>query len=220
MSMGTNMPQNRRDAQDFLNAHAAGWLANATAIGLTADQVTDLIALLNEANIDLTNAETARDTSKSATLGWYTSNDAARGHGASMISAIKAFADAAESPNAVYELANLSPKDPPEPVAAPVPPEAFNMFIKSNGNVEITWKISNPPGTLYILERQLEGETGWTRLTTSSKKAYEDKSVPAGTPLARYRVTPVRSDVEGDTSATQTILFGVAQAQQSVRLSA
>lgn len=212
--MGTNMPRNRRDAQEYLNAHAAGWLTNATAIGLTADQVTDLIALLNEANTDLTSAETARDDSKSATLGWYDSNDAAREHGANLIAAIKAFADSAESPNTVYELANVSPKDPPEPNAPPVPPETFTMFIKSNGNVQIKWKVSNPPGTLYILERQLHGETTWTRLTTSSKKAYEDKQVPAGTPLARYRVTPVRSDVEGDASATQTVFFGSAQTQQ------
>jgi len=209
--MGTNMPQNRRDALLWVESHAAAWNDNAAAIGLTAQQVGDVISAATAARQDLTTSLAARDASKGATQTWHGAADGMKDLASEAILAIKSFAEASSDPQAVYDLADITGTNPPSPAEPPAQPGDLRASLNNNGQVELAWKGKGPQGTYYLVTRQLAGETTFAFLGDTTSKAFTDTTVPAGTTSASYQVT-ARHTVNTVPGEPILVRFGVGGA--------
>ncbi|UYV13908.1 MAG: hypothetical protein NCW75_06365 [Phycisphaera sp.] len=187
--MGTNMPQNRREALLWVESHAAAWNDNAAAIGLDPQTVATVISAAASARQDLTTSLAVRDASKGATQTWYGTADGMKDLASDAVLAIKAFAEASENPQAVYDLADISGASAPSPAEPPAEPTGLSATLNNNGQVELSWKGKGPAGTFYLVTRQLAGETSFAFLGDTTSKAFTDTTVPAGTASASYQVT-------------------------------
>lgn len=206
--MGTNMPQNRREALLWVESHVAAWNDNAAAIGLTPEAVASVIASATAARQDLTTSLAARASSKGATQTWYGSADGMKDLASEAVLAIKAFAEASGDPQAVYDLADITGTNPPSPAEPPAQPSDLRASLNNNGQVELTWKGKGPQGTYYLVTRQLAGEGSFAFMGDTTSKAFTDTTVPAGKTSASYQVT-ARHTVNSVPGEPILVRFGV-----------
>jgi len=208
----TVVPEKRLEKIEFYEAHIAPWTTNATAIGLTGEQVTALDGLTTAARNAYDNAVAARQASKTATQAYYdavTAMHAGPGAGQDMIDTIRNYAQTGDDPN-VYTLAEIPP--PATPSAAPPPgtPFDFNINLLQDGSVRLNWKCDNPSGTqgtVYEVLRQDSGESTFTFVGAAGSRTFTDGSIPAGAAPVTYRITAVRSTLRGN-PAQFTVSFG------------
>jgi hypothetical protein len=215
--MGTNVPQSRTEAINWVGDRIVLWTANAASIGLTAGEVTALTTLAGNAGTARNNAQIARASSKSATLDFYTQTDAMRDSAVDLVATIKAFAEKTNDPN-VYVLANVSPQDPPSPLPLPTQPTNATAELGGNGAVTINFDAIGPGGTVWQVWRQLPTETEYTFVgnANSRTKSYLDATIPAGTSSAQYTIQGVRGSTTGPVSFAITVQFGGVSGAEDV----
>ncbi len=205
------VPTNDVAALEFYESHGPIFQSNAAALGipgpLAAAVKADAITTrgLYQAAID------ARNASKAATLAWQTGLANLRTEGSAAIAAIKAFADNAGDPNAVYALAQIPAPTPPAPLPAPGQPSDFTVNILSGGTLQLKWKMPGrqPGNTFYQVKRQLPGESFYTIIGGSGDKTFIDETLPAGSDSVKYIVTAIRGSVSGLGSLPVDVQFGV-----------
>jgi hypothetical protein len=157
-------------------------------------------------------AQVARESSKFATNALKDAMNAVQATGGAYINLIKAFAETTHNPM-VYNLAQVSPSNPPGTVADPVAPQMFGATVNPSGSLTITWKVAQPAGVIgvqYRNYRRVNSTSGpYTLISTEgSKKSYTDQTLPYGVDLVQYIVQPVRNGVVGPESPAFPVQFG------------
>jgi len=210
------VPDTRLGKIEFYEAHTllgGPWATNATAIGLTAAQVTALGTLTTQARAAFNAAEAARQAAKTATQNFYDKVRAMHngpGAGSDMIQAIRNWAESKNDPN-VYTLAQIPPPATPGVTPPPGTPFDFTIGLLQNGALELKWKCNNPSGTqgtIYEVKRRIGAAGNFNFVGASGVKAFTDDTVPAGSPSVTYQITAVRSTQRGN-PAQFTVNFGV-----------
>ncbi len=210
--MGANMPNDRTQALDWVEAHIDPWTENQAAINLSVEQVAAITLLAETAREKLIAAGTARDAAKAATAAWHQSADQMKSFSSSLIAELKSYARG-EGGEVVYQLAQISKRAQPGEAPPPAVPTSLTSSLTNQGDVALTWKGKGPTGTRYIIERKLPAETKFFFLGDTSDKAFTDKTVPSGATPVVYQVIAVHTDnrVPGEPSYVR---FGTGNAQQ------
>ena len=205
------LPDSRIERIEWFEQRLAAWVANATDIGLTNEQVTQLQAEIAAARVAYNAAQQARDDSRSATVAFHDAEGTMTSDGRDLIKTIKAFAETSNDPN-VYVLANVPPPADPEPQGAPGTPTDIQTRLNSIGQLEITWKAADAApssGAYFVIQRRLEGEASFSLRGTAGAKTFTDTTIPLGTSRATYVITPKRGELTGTPSQQFTVQFGV-----------
>jgi hypothetical protein len=210
--MATNMPSTIPELISWCNVHSNAWTVNAAAIGLSPAQATAFTTLCSNFSKANDTAQAARENSKFATNALKDAMNAVQVTGGAYINLIKAYAETTYNAN-VYNLAQVSPANPPGTVPEPVAPQQFGATVNANGSLTINWKVAQPTGTTgvqYRVYRRVNSTTNEYTLvsTEGSKKSYTDENLPYGVDMVQYIVQPVRSSVVGPMSPAFTVQFG------------
>ena len=176
----------------------ADWTSNATAIGLTAPQMTSMTAKITAASAALTAHEEAKQAAKNATVALYDAVRAMGDFGSSLLKQIKATAerDGAQ----VYVLASVPPPAPPSPIGPLGTANDFKVTLSQTGALDLSWKCTNPrgaTGTVYQLYRRIGATGEFTFLASVGAKKFTDQTVPAGSAQVQYEIRAVRSTSVG-----------------------
>ena len=190
--MGTNMPQDRGESLDWVEAHIEPWTTYAVAIDLSPEQVAAITLLSQTARQKMTAAGTAREAAKAATQEWYDAADQMKAFASVLIADIKAFART-EANDEVYALAQISKRAKPGEAPPPAVPTSVSSTVTNDGNVELRWKGKGPGGTRYHVLRKLPTENNFAFLGDTSDKLFVDQAVPAGATPIVYQIVAVHT---------------------------
>jgi hypothetical protein len=210
---GTQMsvlPTSKKDKIKFVQDHLTIWADNAVAIGTTAAAVTALQAKKDAAQAALTAQGEAQNAAKSRTNDLNIAVQAMVDATTDILKQIKT--QAALTGPTVYSLADIPVPATPSPKPAPGQPTDFKVALGALGEVNLSWKCANPPGsqgTIYQIWRRLGTETEAKYLGGVGKKEFTDATVPAGTSTVVYQIQASRSTKNGPW-ATYTVQFGVS----------
>ena len=197
---------------EWCQVHEPIFTANAAAIGLTVEQAAAFAAKVTGAADDLLAQETAKQASKTATQVTGEAFKQLRTGAGDAVRSIRAFAELAADPGAVYSLAQIPPPSEPTPQPPPAQPTDLTLTLDaSDGSVTLRWKASNPTGTSgtsYIIKRRLPGETEFSFVGVSGKKEFVDNTLIAGPDSVQYTVQGQRADQSGPLSPVFTVNFG------------
>ena len=138
-----------------------------------------------------------------------------RGNASPVIANIKNFADNAPIPQVIYDLANVSPRDPAAPAPPPSMPINIKRVVQPDGAVTLRWEATGPVGTIYNVTRKLFGETGFSFVGQGdgSDKSFTDATIPPGTTSATYLIQGVRGPATGPLSNPIVVYFGSADSE-------
>ncbi|MFG0284196.1 MAG: hypothetical protein ACF8R7_07210 [Phycisphaerales bacterium JB039] len=217
------VPYGKADAIQFFEDHVAVWLNDPTAIGLTIAQVTDLSGATVAARSALTAASAARQASKGATTTLDGAVDTMRDLGGPMINAIRAFAEGAADPSAVYAAAQIPPPASPSPAPAPDAPTDLGATLGGDGSITLTWKITRPaPGAQVTtrIYRQLDGAGSFAWIGDTVDKKFTDSTLPAGTTSVKYQMQATAGGQNGPFTFPITIQFGSGNNEAQISLAA
>lgn len=205
------LPRGRIEKVQFYETHRAPWEANAVAIGLTAAQVTALTALVDTARSNYDKMLSVRADALAATEAFNNSVTLMQNAGAAAIKAIKTKAAMTNNPN-VYTLAQIPAPLPPGPAPTPGTPSDLAIGLLGNGALELRWKCSNPTGAggvIYEVQRRLSGSGGsFAYIGSTGTRKFVDETLPAGTAVATYQITAIRSTARG-APAQFLVNFGI-----------
>ncbi|MFG0285210.1 MAG: hypothetical protein ACF8R7_12370 [Phycisphaerales bacterium JB039] len=197
--MPTALPRNTSDRIWFFRILADQWaeLADpAAAIGVSPAQVAQLEAVSAEALEAYRAALAAREAAQAATAKLSRAMSALGERGGALVGQVRAHARTTGDDN-VYAAARIPAPKAPSPAPAPRPPRLRGIDVKYDGALEITWDVTQPaPGAQVHtqIERALQTGDGagnigpWRLLAVTSAKRYLDRTVPAGTWAAHYRL--------------------------------
>jgi hypothetical protein len=210
--MGT-YPTKPREA--FLNwclDHEDPFTSHAVAIGLTVAQATAFKTVANAAADAAEAQRVAKQAAETATQVMLTAFRDLRTSAGDTVRLIRAFGEQQANPDAVYALAQIPPPAAPAPTPPPGLPFDFRVGLTQDGEIELSWKCTNPvgaSGTVYLVERKVNGAGSFSFLgAAGGDKHFTDSTVPAGANQIEYRVTGQRSGVSGP-SAIWTVRFGL-----------
>ncbi|MFG0285226.1 MAG: hypothetical protein ACF8R7_12450 [Phycisphaerales bacterium JB039] len=209
------MPNGRIDLIRFFEARLGAWSADPAAIGLSAQQLADLSAMVAAGRAALDDAEELRNLARAATL---TFNDAVgdiRKAGGSALNTIRAFAEAGADPAAVYAAAQIPPRAQPSPAPAPQAPTDFAFTLLGDGALELRWSAPAPiPGAevFTTIHRKLDGAGDFALLAGTGEESWTDRTIPAGTVSAQYMLRALRRGQVSPPSAITTVYFAAAPA--------
>ncbi|HYE63328.1 MAG TPA: hypothetical protein VD997_15155 [Phycisphaerales bacterium] len=196
----------------FCQSHAPQWVTNAVGVGLTGPSALAYKEQVDEAVAAVLAAEQARNAAKAATAYANDLVSALKSSTATTVTKIRLFAEAAEKPSVVWQLADLTPPGPPAPVPAPAQPSDLAISINpTSGELTLKWKASNPAGssgTSYIVRRRLPGETEFAFLGVTGTKSFTDTTLFAGPDSVQYTVQGQRAGLSSPVSAILTVNFG------------
>jgi hypothetical protein len=193
------VPTKPIDRIQFYEDHSAPFTTNATAIGVTTTEVTDLDTKTDAARAAYTAQQVAQQAAKNATVALHNAVDAMSTAGAALLKKIRAKAEQTANPN-VYTLAEIPPPPTPSPVGAPGEPTNFAVLLQNNGALTLTWKCANPAGasgTTYQVWRRLAATGDLAFIGVTGEKKFVDATIPAGTTQATYQIQAFRSTIAG-----------------------
>jgi hypothetical protein len=194
------VPEKRLEKIQFFENHVTPWTTNATAIGITTTEVTDLQTKTQAARDAYDAQQAALQSAKVATETFYNAVNTMNDAGAALMKQIRAKAQATGNLN-VYVLAEI----PAPPVPTPVGPlgQTRDFKVKLDnvtGALDMTWKCSNPrgaSGVVYQIWRKLGTDGEFEYLGGVGDKKYTDSTIPAGTATVSYQIQAVRSTSVG-----------------------
>ena len=207
--MGYVVPKNPLARVQYYENHAAPFSTNATAIGITAAEATDLQARATTARTAYDAQQTALQTSKNATAAFNDAVGSLGVVGAALIKKIRAKAEQTGNVN-VYTLAEIPAPATPSARPAPGKPTDLTVELDGNGSLVLKFKCKNPAGsagTMYQVYRATGGGTDFTYLGGAGEKKFVDATVPAGATKLTYQIQAVRSTAVG-LWATFVVNFG------------
>jgi hypothetical protein len=197
----------------YFVTHAPRWAEVAGEIGSSAAEIAALADLTEAARAARAAQQQALDAARAATADLHLAVDAMARAGADVIRKVRA--KAATDGDPIYSLAWVPVPGRPSPIAAPGTPSRFEVAIRQDGSLALTWRCENPRGargTIYRVARQTDGQGGagaFEEIAAVGVKRFVDRAVPAGARSVTYRVTAVRSTASG-TPAEFTVRFGGA----------
>jgi hypothetical protein len=152
------VPEKRLEKVQFYENHIAPFTTNATAIGLTTAQCTELQTKTQAARDLYTDQQAKLQAAKTATEAFYNSVDTLATFGAGLIDAIRSKAKTTGNLD-VFTLAEIPAPPTPTPVGAPGRPSDFEVVLQPDGTLELSWKCSNPTGcnnVIYQVYRKVD----------------------------------------------------------------
>lgn len=194
------VPQKNADAILWVSSHLPAWQADPTAIGLSAQDVTDLAASLGTAQGNQSSWNSIKDEARSASALYRSSTGDMRTLAASMVTTIRAFAKASGDPQAVYSAADVPAPATPTPAPAPGTPFDFKATLNPSGELAFTFKCANARGlqVTYKVERQEDGgQNPFVFLTNAKERSFSDSSFTPGTTTLVYRITAQTTTKDG-----------------------
>ncbi|MBV6457924.1 MAG: hypothetical protein HONBIEJF_01044 [Fimbriimonadaceae bacterium] len=203
------LPNSNNEIIQFFEQRSTAWTLNATTIGLTAAEMTAFTPLITAARTAFTNAETARQASKNATVTLDSNMLSLTNQGSALIAKIKAFAEATGNPN-VYVLSSVPPPSDPSPAPDPTPPSQVSATLNNDGNVVVKWKATKVNGDFFSVHRMVPGGS-WTPIGSVNAKSLIDMSVPVGAAWVQYQVRSHRGTLSSEGSEPIVLLLGTMQ---------
>ncbi len=249
--MATNLPSDPYEIVRTVAVKAPRWTLNQAAIGSTPAQVAAVNAALAEAEAAQQAAYAARQAAESATQTFYSAARSLRAAASVVVRNAQTLAKA-QGDAEVYVLASINPPSVRSRLAPPpAQPQSLSAeVVPTTGAVVLSWQSRNPRGVsnvVYQIRRGLDGEqpetligivgggrddspteAGPTRSGSAGRggriRAFRDATVPAGTRVVRYSVTPIRGNQTGPVSSVFTLQLGAAgiavRVQGAVKLAA
>lgn len=194
------VPEKRLEKVQFYENHIDPFTTNATAIGITSAEATDLQTKTEAARDAYNTQQTTLQAAKTATEAFYNAVDAMNTAGAALIKKIRAKAQATGDMN-VYTLSEIPAPPVPSPVGDLGMPTDFTCEVNlATGTLDTSWKCSNPrgaTGVVYQIWRRIGMEGDFSYLGGVGAKKYSDDTVPAGTACVQYQIQAVRSTSVG-----------------------
>lgn len=204
------VPKPVQDFLDFAEQHGTTWNSVYAQIGVSTAQASAYKTAAIAAR-GIYNDALAADLAKKAAFN--ASRNAVsdlRVATADILALIKAHADNAADPGAVYDAAQIPQPQPPQPAPPPGTPSDVIITLAPEGWVQLGWKCSNPEGTtgtIYEVRRKT-GSGEFQFIGASGVKRFTDDTLPAGSSNVTYLITAVRSTQRG-ISAQIVVNFGV-----------
>jgi hypothetical protein len=202
------VPKKIADKIGFYQERAPVWAASATALGLSAGEMTLMSGKVAEAVDALADDTAAKSAAKAATIRLHDAVADMGKFGADLISKIKG--KAGQDGNSVYAIALLPVPATPGPIPAPGMPEGLKVELKPNGSLLLKWKCENAPGStgvFYYVWRRT-GESGeYAFLGASGAREFSDTTVPMGVASVTYQIQAARTTSKGD-AAYFLVQFG------------
>lgn len=187
------LPDNDNDLIAWAAYHLPIWGANGvpSTIGMTPEQVAAAQLELDAASAAVSAAAAIRAQSLAKTADKDQKVDALRGTLGGLVTQVDGFAKATKD-ETVYVRAEIPEPAPKTPRSEADTPSDLATQSQTDGSVLVTFEANKGPGTVFLLQRQLVGETGtigdWSELATLSEKQYLDEQVPTGIRQVNYRV--------------------------------
>lgn len=203
------IPEKRQEKIVFYEQHLPLFTSNATQIGLSSAEVTDLDGKTTAARSSLEAHLAARQAAKIATEAYYNAVDAMATTGAGLIKKIRGHAESTGNP-AVYTLSGIPGPTTPTSVGNPGKPFDYEVMLLPNGSLESTWECNNPAGcdgVIYQVYRKIESTGTYEYLGGTGEKKFTDLSVPQGVATLMYQIQGTRSTGVG-VAAEFTVNFG------------
>jgi hypothetical protein len=205
------LPEPINERIQWFEQRINSWLAAPAAVGLSAAQCTALKNAIVAARVAYDAAQLARIASKNATIGQKTAVTTMTDLGSDSLRFIKAFAEAAANPDAVYQAASVPPPAPPTPPGPPVPPTDVTADPNADGTVTIKWKGSTAYQTFFTVWRRVGNSTQWLQIGSVATKSFVDASVPPGSPTVTYALRAQRNTQVSAPSDEAIVNFGGGQ---------
>lgn len=204
------IPSSNTDFRNWMNEHDGLWSAAPASIGLTTALATAFSAQVAEMSTAWDNYIKAQQALETARDEWNNVKSATRTVANADVIRIRAFAENAANPAAVYIASGIPA--PKTPVFNQAPGQCTNVKANLNtvnGNLKLTWKCVNPTstGTVYTIERRVGTSGAWTPLGLSSVKSFTDLTLPAAA-VVQYQITATRSGLVGTSSGPVSVVFG------------
>ena len=209
--MGLNLPSDRRQALEWLEARIAQWNVAPAAIGLTSGQVIDIAQKVVNTRGSFTSVQTIRTDAKNETQTFYANADDMHASAAPLVANIKNFAENSADPQVVYDASGVLPADPPSPQSPPTVPTNIRRTVNPSGSITLFWDATGPTGSVYNVKRKLATEAIYTLIGQGDgvDKSFTDITLPVGTTSVTYIIQGVRGPLVGPESQAVTITFGV-----------
>lgn len=211
----STLPTSITERLEWLGSRIDAWTTAGPAIGLTPQTCQQLDDAIKAAQEAYDNAQKQRQVAKDATI---TQTAAVRDMttlGSDAIRFIRAFADSRPTQaarDAVYAASSVPPPAPPAPQPAPEAPVDVVADPNADGTVTVRWKATGNSGVVYLVYRQLHGNTQWSQIGITGEKKLIDPTVPAGTVSVMYQLRAQRGvQVSGLSQVTQ-VRFGAGGA--------
>jgi hypothetical protein len=196
-----------------------------TVLASPRSSFTRLSASVGAAATKFAAAQSARATSKSATIEQNAALDELADLGAQLIKIIRAFGLQTGS-DEVFALAQIPLPKEPEPIA-PVNPSNLRFTLLQNGALELKWDGVKSNGTTFIVYRSVvpgpgESPTPMLSIASVGAKEYEDSTIPAGAVSATYVVRALKGDqlTPGSSPVTANFSYNLNNGQQELQLAA
>ena len=210
--MSTYPTSNRSAFVLWCQSHAPVFVDHAAEIGLGETQADDFDTATQYAKAALMAQARAQQAAAVATQNAKAAMASLKRQAGQAVQSIRAFAQVAESPMAVYATARIPQIAAPSPVPPPAQPKNLDARLDATtGFLTLRWKAVHPTnarGTSYIIRRKLPGETAFSFIGVAGKKTFVDDTLTAGAHHAQYTVQAQRASLSGPVSAALTVHFG------------
>lgn len=210
--MGSIPSSPREEVLAWCEAHVEIFRTQYAGIGITADQGLDFATAVSVFATSLGEEEKAR-------IAWEAAREASRGtyrimrrQMTQIVSDVRYYAQDQANPSAVYELAQVPPRQ--DPTTAPPPGQPTNLqasIVTATGAIELKWKSNNPTGTSgtsYIITRKLPTESEFRFVGVTGERRFVDNTFIAGPDSVQYHVQGQRADSASPVSEIFTLRFG------------
>ncbi|HYE21898.1 MAG TPA: hypothetical protein VEA69_25890 [Tepidisphaeraceae bacterium] len=197
--MGSTVPNKRLAKVQFYEDHLGALTTNATAVGLSTAECTELGTKTSSARTAYADQQVAIQAAKAATELFHNEVAALGAFGAGLIKKVRARAELTGDLN-VYVLAQIPGPATPAPRPAPGKPTNLKVGLDGNGAIELSWKCPNPTGTagtVYQVWRATGGSADYSFLGAVGSRKFTDATVPAGATRLTYRIQAARSTAVG-----------------------
>ncbi|MGH7132728.1 MAG: hypothetical protein ACREJO_12355 [Phycisphaerales bacterium] len=221
--MTTVIPSRDSDFVVWAQQHAPVFTAAAAAVGLTAPQALAFAGAATSVQQSFATVEAARAALQGAQDAWAIARLNSRRTAGDTIRFIKAFAENAKDPGAVYALASIPAPNAPSPIGPPAAATTLHATLDvATGTLTIRWKATQPKGmsgVVYQVQRAIGSSSNFTQVGLTGSKNFEDFEIPSGASRVQYRVIAQRGSQQSQTSPVLDVRFGTGNQGETLILS-
>jgi len=194
------VPKSKSKKIQFFKTHLARWAQDPGSIGVSAEQIALLTAVVEEADAALAAQRIAESKRRSATIRLKDALDAMSIEGARVVQSIRV--NACQSGNeGVYARAGIPRRAKPAPIAPPGKPYDLSVALGSDGSLTLRWKCKNPTGaaaTTYQVYRSVGPRGRLQFVGVAGERTLVDETLPAGSSQVVYQIRASRSTGAGE----------------------
>jgi len=184
--MSLVVPRGRDELIEFYRTHLPVWRQDPSRIGLSAVQLDQLEALVQEADERTAEMNDLRVRAMSATTARNDATDALRRFGAGLMTTIRGHAQTTND-RSTYTEAMIPPPAAPTPAGKPTTPTAVRAQPGSDGAVTLAWEGTISGGQFFTIMRSIDNGP-FVHAASLRRKTWRDAKIPLGTAFVQYRI--------------------------------